>query len=158
MNATSIKIEPYLAEYIQGKYGEGTTEPVKIPDNTDLYHAIWGLMTLRKGNEDPGDANLTIALPFRKVGKDPRYHNYLSPRSSKIIENVIKQMFDRDLHIVMEENDHKGRPMNNIDVAYGFLQDYGIESITDGALLKNFYRYRENIRKKQCRRKYAKRC
>ena len=158
MQSTSIKIEPYLAEYIKGKYGECIDEPIKIPDNTDLYHTVWSLMTLRKGNQDPDDANLTIFLPFRKVGKDPRYHNYLSNRSAKIIENTIKKMFDRDLHIAMEENDQKGRPLNNIDVAYGFLQDYAIESITDGALLKNFYRYRENIRRKQCRRKYDKRC
>ena len=114
-------------------------------------------MAIRRKNEDPADANLHIALPKRRIGKDPRYHNYLSPRSAKLIEDEIKRMFNRELHTVLEDNDANGRPVNNIDVVYRFMNDYMIESITDGALLKNFYRYRENIRKKKYRRKYTKR-
>ena len=157
MGFTKITIEPYLAEYLRGKYATEIDEPVIIPDNTDLYHLIWSLMAIRRKNEDPADANLHIALPKRRIGKDPRYHNYLSPRSAKLIEDEIKRMFNRELHTVLEDNDANVRPVNNIDVVYRFMNDYMIESITDGALLKNFYRYRENIRKKKYRRKYTKR-
>ena len=45
MITTSIMITPYLAEYLRGKYNNGADEPIRIPDNTDLYHVIWTLMS-----------------------------------------------------------------------------------------------------------------
>ena len=40
MITTSIMITPYLAEYLRGKYNNGADEPIRIPDNTDLYHVF----------------------------------------------------------------------------------------------------------------------
>lgn len=48
MITTSINIEPYLAEYLRGKYNNGSEEAFRIPDNTDLYHTIWTLMAKRQ--------------------------------------------------------------------------------------------------------------
>lgn len=50
MITTSISITPYLAEYLRGKYNNGADEPFRIPDNTDLYHVIWTLMSRRHQN------------------------------------------------------------------------------------------------------------
>ena len=55
MITTSINIEPYLAEYLRGKYNNGSEEAFRIPDNTDLYHTIWTLMAKRQKNQSPVD-------------------------------------------------------------------------------------------------------
>lgn len=157
MITTSIQIEPYLAEYLRGKYNNGADEPLKIPDNTDLYHIIWTLMAKRQCNQSPVDnGNLTFMLPERRIGKDPKVYNFLSPRSTKIIELEIRRMFNRELHSVMDENDQNGHELNNLDVVHNFLCYYCIDSISEDALLKNFYRWRDNLRKRKKRRDYKK--
>ena len=87
MITTSISITPYLAEYLRGKYNNGADEPFRIPDNTDLYHVIWTLMSRRHQNQSPiDDGNLTIILPERRIGKDPeidRKSTRLNPVTSR---------------------------------------------------------------------------
>lgn len=157
MITTSIQIEPYLAEYLKGKYNNGDDDPLQIPDNTDLYHSIWTLMVKRPCNHSPIDkGNLTFMLPERRIGKDPKVYNYLSPRSVKLIEMEVRRMFNRELHIMMDENDLQGHILSNIDVVHNFLCSYGIDSISEDALLKNFYRWRDNIRKRKARRDYKR--
>ena len=96
MITTSITITDYLAEYLRGKYNNGAEEPLRIPDNTDLYHVIWSYMTRRPKNMNPiDDGNLTIILPDRRVGKDPAYYNYLSSRAAKAIDTEICRMFNQ---------------------------------------------------------------
>lgn len=157
MITTCIQIEPYLAEYLRGKYNNGADEPLKIPDNTDLYHIVWTLMAKRQCNQSPVDnGNLAFILPERRIGKDPKVYNFLSPRSTKIIELEIRRMFNRELHLVMDENDQNGHELNNLDVVHNFLCSYCIDSISEDALLKNFYRWRDNLRKRRKRREYKK--
>lgn len=157
MITTSIFIEPYLAEYLYGKYNNGCTEEFRIPDNTDLYHTIWTLMSKRQKNQSPVDeGNLTIILPERRIGKDPKVFNYLSPYSVKIIEKDIRRMFNRELHSALDENYANGHLENNLDVVHHFMRSYCIDSISEDALLKNFYRWRENLRKRKKRREYKK--
>ena len=96
MITTSIQIEPYLAEYLRGKFNNGSDEPFRIPDNTDLYHIIWTLMSKRRSDQSPVDnGNLTFILPERRIGKDPLVYNYLSSRAARIIEIEIRRMFNR---------------------------------------------------------------
>lgn len=158
MITTSIYIEPYLAEYIRGKYNNGCEGSLRIPDHTDLYHMVWALMSRRQKNQSPVDAgNLTFILPERRVGKDPKVYNFLSPASARMIEKEIRRMFNRELHTVMDENDLNGHDLNNLEVVLHFMHSYCIESVSEDALLKNFYRWRENMRKRKVRRKYEKR-
>ena len=49
-----------------------------------------------------------------------------------------------------------GHLLKNLDVVHHFLCSYCIDSISEDALLKNFYRWRENIRKRKTRREYKK--
>lgn len=157
MITTSIHIEPFLAEYLRGKYNNGANEPLHIPDNTDLYHTIWTLMSRRRKDQSPVDTgNLTLILPDRRIGKDPTSFNYLSPRSAKIIELEIRRMFNRELHTMMDENDQNNHELSNLDVVHNFLCSYAIEAISEDALIKNFYRWRDNIRKREKRRSYKK--
>jgi hypothetical protein len=154
MITTKIKITPYLAEYLVAKMNNYSFEPFSIPDNTDLYHLIWKLMARRPAGLSPNDEGIIeIILPKRRLGKDPQYFNYLSPTSHKLISRHIKAMFDLDLHDAMTLNVKKGRPLRDVDVAYQFMCDYGIESVTEDALVKNYYRWRENLRKRITRKK-----
>jgi hypothetical protein len=150
MITTKIQITPYLAEYLVSKMNNYSFEPFSIPDDTDLYHLIWQLMARRPPRISPNDeGNITIILPHRRQGKDPQYFNYLSPRSQQLIARSIKFMFDLDLHDALNNNVKKNRPLRDIDVVHQFMCDYGIESITEDALIKNYYRWRDNLRKRK---------
>lgn len=158
MITTSIQIEPYLAEFLRGKLNNGSEEPLRIPDNLDLYHTVWTLMSRRRKDQSPVDkGNLTFILPDRRIGKDPAYFNYLSPRSAKIIEREIRRMFNGELHTMMDENNLNGHGLTNLEVVHQFMCTYFIDSISEDALLKNFYRWRESIRKRKKRREYKRR-
>lgn len=158
MVTTKINVTSYLAEYINSKFNNGADEPLKIPEQHDLYHVVWNLMVKRPEGINPIDTgNLEIVLPNRRIGKDPAYYNYLSDRSQRIIERYIKMYFNNELHQMLEENERIGRELHNIDVIHQFMCMYEIDSITEDALLKNYYRWREIIRQKERRRKYKKR-
>lgn len=157
MITTKITITPYLAEYLIAKYNNWSESPITIPDNTDLYHLLWQLMARRPIEASAIDqGNLVINLPKRRLGKDPMYFNYLSPHSCTIIQRMVKRMFDLELHEVMTANIRNGRPYRDIDVVYRFMQDYGLESISEDALIKNYYRYKDGLRKKRVRQKQTR--
>lgn len=154
----TIRIEPYLAEYISGKYGtEQKKGAVNIPYNTDLYHCIWENMSRQRANQSvPEDGNLRILLPCRRSGegvpwKDPAYYNYLSASAAKEIEGQIRRMFNFELHRVLLENEEFGRQRRNLDVIYDFIRAYHLKSISSDALLKNYYRFRNRLRPKKTR-------
>lgn len=154
----TIKIEPYLAEYVIAKYGTNTEKGlVNIPYNTDLYHCIWENMSRQRTNQSmPEDGNLRILLPCRRAGqgtpwKDPAYYNYLSTTAAKEIENQIRRMFNFELHRVLLENEEFGRQRRNLDVIYDFIRTYQLKSISSDALLKNYYRFRNRLRPKKAR-------
>ncbi len=154
MITTKIKIIPYLAEYLVAKMNNYSFEPLSIPDDTDLYHLIWKLMSRRPPGVSPNDeGNITLILPHRRLGKDPLYFNYLSPKSQEHISRHVKNMFDFDLHEVMNRNVKNGRPLRDLDVVHQFMCDYGIDSITEDALIKNYYRWKDKLRKRSARSK-----
>ena len=153
MITTKITITPYLAEYIIGKYNHCNKGEVRIPDSSDLYHIIWEYMSRRPDNVPVLESgNLEIALPDRRAGKDPAVYNYLSVRAVKGIELHIKNMFNQELHAELMDKDRRGHFLDNIDVVHKFLCTYGIESISEDALLKNYYRYREALRQRKKRK------
>lgn len=155
----TIRIEPYLAEYISAKYGtDGMSGGVRIPCTSDLYFCLWENMTKCRANQTPlADGNLRIFLPSRKAGvdgspwKDPAYYNHLSQAAVKEIENHIRKMFNFELHRVLLENEEFGRSKRNLDVIYDFIHEYQLKSVSSDALLKNYYRYRNRLRPKKIR-------
>ena len=153
MITTKINVAQYLAEYVYGKFNYGARDAVKIPDTSDLYFVLWDYMIRRPANVSPVDTgNLELALPERRVGKNPEVFNYLSTRAVKAIEQHIKNHFHVELHSELMENDRKGHLLDNVTIVHHFLCRYGIESITEDALLKNYYRFRESLRQKNKRR------
>ena len=152
MITTTINITPYLAEYLRGKYASGSNDPINIPDNSDLYHVIWNYMSRRPSNMPHTDGNIVLALPNRREGKNPEVYNYLSARAVTYIELAIRREFNEELHATLLDNDQRGHLFDNNAVVYQFLCTYGIESVSEEALLKNYYRWRENLRKRKARR------
>lgn len=157
-----VRIEPYLAEYINAKYGHDPhTGGLRIPSSTDLYHCVWENMSRqRKDQSEAADCNLLISLPCRgredgQAWKDPAYFNYISPKGSHEIEGCIRRMFNFELHRALLENEEFGKERRNLDIIYDFMRTYLLKSITEDALLKNYYRYRNRLRPKKAR-KYRK--
>lgn len=161
MIATKINIKQHLAEYCYGKFSLCTNNPVSFPDNYDIYHTIHNLMTKRPINCPVDSGNLEIYLPNRRkqdgesVGKDPLVYNYLGHRAEKIIERKIEVIMFAELHDTLDENKHCFG-MDFIETIYEFMTKYQINAITEDALLKNYYRWREVIRRKKIRRNYKK--
>lgn len=157
MVTTKIQITPYLAEYIRGKYSNCSNDPIQLPSDSDMYHVLWSLMMKRPNNVPlREEGNIEFALPDRRVGKDPAYFNYLSPRAAKIIERSVERLFNQELHQVLDDNMADGRVYDSKDVVLQFMYSYGIESISEDALLKNYYRWRDKVRKRLKRREYKK--
>lgn len=156
MVTTKILIKPHLAEYVKSKY-ETNNGCVSFPKNDDLYHLVWQLMTKTPANVNPFDrsGNLIIALPDRRVGKNPEVYNYISARGEKIIEKKIRQLFTLELHTAMENNAFSGFVLTNQERVSLFMAQYSLESISEDALLKDYYRWRDLVRKKE-KRQYRK--
>ena len=73
MITTSINIEPYLAEYIRGKYNNGCEEAFRIPDRHGSLSYNLDIDGQRQKNQNLRDSgNLTFILPERRIGKDPK--------------------------------------------------------------------------------------
>lgn len=150
MIKVKIQITDYVAEYIKGRYFDEEFQAVRFPANADIYHLIYDLMSKRPANHPIDRGNLEFCLPARRQGKDPEVYNYLSARATKILENRMKLLLWAELHTAMDEGKHlKGLQFK--DTAYIFLQKYGIESITEDALLKNYQRWRDKLRRSKKR-------
>ena len=114
-------------------------------------------MTEKRPNNCPVDSgNLELVLPERREGKSPLTFNYLGYRSVKIIEKKIETRLWAELHDLIDENKHFYGIQYIESVAY-FMRKYAIVSISEDALLKNYYRWREIVRQKKRRRSYQKR-
>ncbi|MGL5958487.1 MAG: hypothetical protein ACRCZZ_07860 [Phocaeicola sp.] len=94
------------------------------------------------------EGNLKLQLPTRREGKCPKTYNFLSGRSAKIIDARVRCIFNQELHDELMNNDRQGRPLDNVVVAHQFLCAYCIESISPESCMKNYYRWRLNLRKR----------
>ena len=159
MNTTKIKIKPHLAEYCIGKWGNDFTEPVEFPSYTDLHVTVYDLLQKTKLDYDPENYNLEIVIPNRKEDSEGfrkclEYYKYLSVKSCQTIEKRIAQIFWIELHEELMYWKEEHAQNYEITVNY-FICKYRIESISEDALLKNFYRWRINTKKRE-KRKYIR--
>lgn len=159
MMTVKINIDQPVAEYIRGRYYDAEIGTVRFPSSCDIYIKIYDLLAKRPADKPVDTGNLEFALPDRRVanfagGKDPAVYNYISQRAAGILCNRFRLMMWAELHEFMDEEKHlKGAQYK--DSAYTFLRKYSIESITDDALLKNYQRWRDKMRRRQ-KRAYRK--
>ncbi len=146
MITTRIMIEPHVAEYVRGKYFDETLGVVRFPASLDIYILIWDLLRRRPDNCPVDSGNLEFALPDRREGKDPQYYNYLPARAVSILASKLRLMMWADLHDFMDENKHL-RGIQFKESVFVFMSRYGIESVSEDALLKNYQRWRDKLRR-----------
>lgn len=158
MITTKIKIKQHLAEFMYGRYNNGDfNSPINISTREDLYHLMWNLMKKRPSDASPvDDGNLCLLLNPNHPGKNPGTYNYLDEISANIIQQKIEALFYLELHTRVEVNRMKGFPYTTIQVISLFMREYCIESISEDALIKNEYRHREKICRREKKRKYSK--
>lgn len=150
MMTIKTTVEPHVAEYIRGKFYDSQAGTVRFPSTMDIYILIYDLLQRRPADHPFDTGNLEFALPERREGKDPLSYNYLSGRAQKILGDKMRLMMWAELHDLMDENKH----INGIqfkESVFLFMRKYDIESITEDALLKNYQRWRDKIRRKKKR-------
>lgn len=152
---TKITIKNHLQEYIIGKFYDEEKVAVRFPDSIDLYHTIYDLLEKRPMNIHRDCGNLEIFLPERSTGKKTSVYNYLGYRSVLIIQKKIETMMFAELHDLLDEQKHR-YGIEYINTIHAFACKYSITSISEDAFLKNYYRWRNTIRKKNKRREYRK--
>ena len=142
--------EPHVAEYIRGKFFDPESGTVRFPSGLDIYVLIYDLLQKRPERCPVDAGNLEFALPERRLGKDPMSYNYLSGRAQKMLSDKMRLMMWAELHDYMDENKH----LNGIqfkDSVFMFMRRYSIESISEDALLKNYQRWRDKLRRRKKR-------
>lgn len=150
MITVKTAVEPHIAEYIRGKFYDQEAGAVRFPSGLDIYILIYDLLQKRPVSCPVDTGNLEFALPERRLGKDPESYNYLSGRARKILADKMRLMMWAELHDLMDENKH----INGIqfkDSVFIFMRKYGIESLTEDAMLKNYQRWRDKQRRKKKR-------
>lgn len=155
-----IAIEPYVAEYIRGKYYDEEAECVIFPPGLDIYIQIYDLLQKRPASASIDTGNLEFGLPDRRDanrggGKNPETYNYLSQRSARMLGEKMRLMMWAEVHDFFDENKH-AHGIQFKDSAYQFLTKYCIESISDDGLLKNYRRWRDKCRRNM-KRGYVRR-
>jgi hypothetical protein bacD2_22939 len=159
MTTVKIHCEPYVCEYIRAKYFDPEAGAVRFPSSLDVYILVYDLLQKRPVGCGVDEGNLEFALPDRREanragGKSPEQFNYLSRRSGKIIADKLRLMLWAELHDLMDENKHI-LGIQFKETVYVFMRRYAIESITEDALLKNYQRWRDRMRRR-VKRPYAR--
>lgn len=165
MITSKINIKPHLCEYAIGRFGQNFENPVKFPDTSYLYFTIGDLMSVRPADKSRDFGNLEIVLPDRKekgtddngqsIRKNPERFNYFSARSALIIEGQIETALYAELHTELDDGKHR-HGIDFQDTIHTFICRYQIRSITEDALLKNYYRWRKKAQRRKEKRNYSR--
>lgn len=150
MVKVKISVEPHVAEYIRGKFFDFEVGTVRFPSGLDIYILIYDLLQKRPADRPVDTGNLEFMLPERREGKDPVSYNWLSDRSQKMLADKMRLMMWAELHEVMDENKHI-HGIQFKESVFIFMNRYGIESISEDAMLKNYQRWRDKQRRKKKR-------
>ena len=133
-----IKIKEYLKEYLISIYG---SEPVRFPDDSDLLATLHDVRITRPRNApDDEENNLEIVIPYQKVGKNARTHNYLSRRGQLELQKKVQRLFSASLNEFVSDCRTKGYEYQaSIEM---FADLHNLQSISIGGLKKKDYRRR----------------
>ena len=157
----SISVPDYLARYARLKFDtDPKTGGIRIPDSFNLYHCVWHAMAkwplerwhvgVMRRVETAG-GNLTIHLPDRRSPEDghrknPRYWNYISPRSARVIAAELKRLFDWEFHHYVENLLEYRDDVTKKEAVRRFARKYSLGIDAEDALIKNFQRHERKTR------------
>jgi len=145
MITAKINIKPHLHEYCIAKYaGYDPAVPIQFPPHTDLYVLIWDSLRKRPFDQPVDTGNMPIVLPKRREGKNPRDYNFIPRAGQRDIERKIEQIMWAEFHEYVESNKKFGSTY--IEAISAFIEDYRINSISEDAFKKHYYRWRLKFR------------
>jgi hypothetical protein len=146
MITTKITIKPHLHEYCIAKYaGYDPAVPIRFPMYTDLYVLVWDRLRKRPVDHPVDTGNMEIVLPKCREGKNPRDYNFISRAGQRDVEHKIEQIMWADFHEYVE-NEHYRNSVSCIESINSFIDLYGINSLSEDAFRKNYYRWRKKMR------------
>ena len=147
MITVKFTVTEYLAEYLYAKYNNHDfTAPIRLPDNSDLYHVLYDLTSKPPSKLRPSSGNVELILPHRDRGKQPDTYNCVSAKSAKIFARHVKNIFNAELHDFIDEKYHR-RGMLYSEAVNLFVNKYGLTAIGEDAIRKNYYRWKERRKK-----------
>lgn len=144
MQTTRIFIKDHVAEYASMKYkSEG--DRVKFPVTMDISFLIADLLIKRPANVYRDEGNIEIELPSLRCGKRIETYNYISTRGAAKIADRLEKMMWADFHAFVDQKKTE-EGMAIIDAIHLFMCKYGIDSLSEDAFQKNYYRWRTAVR------------
>lgn len=150
-----VTVPEVIRQFVEGKYGGFTSGAVRLPDGSDLYHVLYDLLERRPCDQPVDRGNLELQLPNRAYGKRMQTFNYLSQRSQHILSRHFEVKMWAEFHDYVDEQKHL-HGVNYADAVHTFMCRYGIDSLSEDAFVKNYYRWREKVRGRSEKRRYRK--
>ena len=139
---TKIKIKEYLREFLISLY---KGDPVRFPNDSDLLATLHDVRVKRPKNAPRSDDNnMEIIIPYQKVGKNARTHNWISARGEKEIEKKAHTLFTCTLNDYVNRMRLKGYEYQAAVEMFADL--HNITAISLDGLKKKNYRLRVNNR------------
>lgn len=149
-----IQLKDYLKEYLIGKYCNGVESAIRVPPHTVLYEKMYHLVSRRPLSAGMDTGNTLFELRFRNSCKDPRVYNWFSMRHQKKIEQTVNLQMRSEFHYFVD-NLHHRHGVAYIDAVVEFMKQYGITTLSEEALIKDYQRYRDRLHP-HARRQYTK--
>ena len=154
MVTARINIKEYLREYLVGKYNGGKGGPIRIPAHSELYEMLFNLVAKRPASAPMDKGNVELVLRHRRACKDPRVYNWYSQRHQRIIERKVKMQMRAEYHDYVDYRRHR-HGQTYIGATHEFLDKYGITTLSEETLVKDYQRYRDR-RHPHLRREYVR--
>lgn len=145
MVTTRIHMKEYLKEYLVGKYNDGVDGPLRIPPSSDLYELCYNLVCKRPVSAGTDSGNVELVLRNRTSCKDPRVYNWFCARHQQMIERKVKLQMRAEFHDFVDLHHHR-YGMTYVDAIAEFMNRFGIVSLSEETLVKDYQRYRNRVR------------
>ena len=142
MTVTKIFLKPYLSEWATAKWWDEKAQAVRLPSDGYLYMRLYEAMNKRTGAADGnGVGNLTLCLPERGGGKDPRSHRYVTQEGRQCLEDAFSQMFWAEVYDEFDYR-HYIAGVKYKDIAIDLVRRWELTGISEEGLLKSYRRWR----------------
>lgn len=152
MTTATLLVPAYLCEYVRALYSDfSDAGAVRFPPSSDLSQLLTSAMCRRRagGVAVPPDMADFVSLPVvlpTAGGKRAETFCCLSADGQRRIVHRLRVMLWAELHGWLDDCLHR-RGWSLQEGVRLFCLRWGITTLTEGALLKNYYRWRQRVRR-----------
>lgn len=148
VTVADLYLPAYLCEYVRALYADFSDErAVRFPPSSDLSQLLLSAMCRRRqggGPVPPDFVPLSVVLPTGG-GKRAVTFCCLSADGQRLIVRRLRSMLWAELHGWLDDCLHR-RGWTLQESVRLFCLRWGITTLSEGALLKNYYRWRQRVR------------